>query len=143
MQDTLSGLFETQAARSPDAVAVSCKDRHLTYRQLDELAGRLACYLRQSGVGPDVAVGLCLDRSLEMVTGILGTLKAGGTYVPIDPNYPPERMQYMLEDSGAKILLSMKDIQKRLPRLTVATICLDSDWNEIAAGADNPKPAAA
>ena len=93
-------LFAAQAARSPDAVAVVFEDAQLTYAQLDARANQLAHHLQSLGVGPEVVVGLCVERSLEMMVGLLGILKAGGAYLPLDPAYPPERLAFMLEDRG-------------------------------------------
>ena len=89
-------LFEEQAARTPDAVAVVFEDRQLTYRELNAQANQLARHLRTLGVGPEMPVGMCVERSLEMVVGMLGILKAGGAYVPLDPAYPRERLALML-----------------------------------------------
>ena len=92
-------LFEQQVERTPDAVAVVFEDQELTYRELNERANQLAHYLRSRGVGPGTLVGLCLDRSLDLVVGILGILKAGGAYVPLDAEYPPPRLEFMLADA--------------------------------------------
>src|ERR1051325_562168 len=93
-------LFEAQVRRTPDALAVAFGNRLMTYGQLDAQANALASLLRQLGVGPEVVVGLCVERSLEMVIGLLGILKAGGAYLPLDPGYPAERLAYMLADAG-------------------------------------------
>ena len=103
---TVAQLFAAQAAARPDAVAVVFEEQELTYRQLDERANQLAHHLRGLGVGPEVVVGLCVERSLEMIVGLLGILKAGGAYLPLDPGYPPERLTFMLEDSRAPVLLT-------------------------------------
>ena len=97
----MPALFAAQAARTPDAVAVVFEDGTLTYAELDARANRLAHRLRGLGVGPGVLVGLCAERSLEMVVGLLAVLKAGGAYVPLDPDYPAERLAFMLADAGA------------------------------------------
>ncbi|MDI3412153.1 AMP-binding protein [Bacillus sonorensis] len=102
---TLHQLFEEQAERTPDRTAVLIADRQLTYRELNARANRLARILRDKGVRPDHIVGLMLERSAEMMVGILGILKAGGAYLPIDPDYPEERIRYMLADSGARWLV--------------------------------------
>ena len=94
-------LFEAQVERTPDAIAVVFEDQRLTYRELNQRANQLAHYLRKLGVGPEVLVGICVERSMEMIVGILGILKAGGAYVPLDPSYPDERLVFMLEDSRA------------------------------------------
>ncbi|WP_036723851.1 AMP-binding protein, partial [Paenibacillus forsythiae] len=104
-EKTIHQLFEEQAERTPDQAAVVYEGSQLTYRELNERANRLARTLRGKGVQADERVAILADRSLEMIVGILGILKAGGAYVPIDPEYPAERIRYMLEDSGAKLLL--------------------------------------
>src|SRR4051812_8748493 len=96
-------LVELQARRTPGVVAVRCGGRELTYGELNERANRLAHHLRARGVGPDVLVGLCCERTPEMVVGLLGVLKAGGAYVPIDPSYPAERLSFLLEDTRASV----------------------------------------
>src|SRR5262249_9500888 len=99
-------LFEAQVEKTPEAVAVVFEEQRLTYRQLNARANQLGHHLRSLGVGPEVLVGLCVERSLEMVVGLLGILKAGGAYVPLDPTYPEERLAFMLEDTGAPVLLT-------------------------------------
>src|SRR5207247_11094363 len=103
-------LFAAQAQKTPDAIAVDYGDERLSYRALDERANQLAHHLQSLGVGPEVRVGVCLERSLELVVGLLGILKAGGAYVPLDPGYPAERLAFMLEDSQAPVLLTQKSI---------------------------------
>ena len=93
-------LFEEQARRRGEAIAVVYEGEQVSYGELNRRANQLGRYLRKQGVGPEVAVGLCVERSVEMVVGILGILKAGGAYVPLDPEYPEERLKYMLEDAG-------------------------------------------
>ncbi len=102
-------LFEAQVERTPDAVAVVSDDQQLTYRELNRRANQLAHYLRARGVGPETLVGVCVERSPVMVVGLLGVLKAGGAYVPMDPNYPAERIQYMLEDAQVSVLLTTEE----------------------------------
>src|SRR5207248_4268971 len=97
----LPELFEAQVDRMPDAVAVVSGDEQLTYGELNRRANRMAHYLRKRGVGPEVPVGLCMERSLDMVVALLGILKAGGAYVPLDPTYPAERLAFMLRDVQA------------------------------------------
>src|SRR4028119_2283484 len=99
-------LFEAQVDRTPDAVAVVFEHESLTYRQLNSRANSLADHLQALGVGPDVLVGICMERSLEMVVGLLGILKVGGAYVPLDPAYPTERLALMLEDTQISVLLT-------------------------------------
>ncbi|MFN0039133.1 MAG: amino acid adenylation domain-containing protein [Burkholderiales bacterium] len=129
---TLHWLIEQQVARSPDAVAVAFEDKHLTYRELNQRANRLAHYLRHLGVGPDVLVGIHVDRSLEMLVGLLGILKAGGAYVPLDPSYPKDRLAFMLGDARAPVLLTQKRLVESLTAQGTRAVCLDSDWDEIA-----------
>ncbi|KST68652.1 non-ribosomal peptide synthetase [Mastigocoleus testarum BC008] len=120
-------LFESQVEKTPDAVAVEFGSQKLTYAQLNAKANQLAHYLQTLGVEPEVLVGLCIERSLEMVVGLLGILKAGGAYVPLDPNYPPERLGYMLADSGVSILLTQQKLVDVLPKNSAKVICLDKD----------------
>src|SRR2546423_37832 len=128
----LHELFEAQAERTPDAVALTCGEGALTYRELNERVNRLAHYLRARGVGADTLVGLCLERSPEMVIGALGVLKAGGAYVPLDPAYPQERLAFMLQDSQAPVLLTNESLLDRLPPYAGAVVALDRQWEEIA-----------
>ncbi len=102
----LHELFEEQVERTPTATAIQYEDRTLSYAELNARANRLARYLREQGVGPDSRVGICVERSLEMVVGLLGILKAGGAYVPLDPSYPAQRLKYMLSDSTPVLLLT-------------------------------------
>src|SRR4029077_1137063 len=102
--------------KTPDATAVLFEDASLTYRELDARANQLAHHLRALGVGPEVVVGLCVERSLEMLIALLGILKAGGAYLPLDPDYPPERLAFMLEDSHAPLLRTQSALVDRLPQ---------------------------
>lgn len=111
---TIHELFEAQAAKKPNKPAVIFNDKELTYKELNDTANSLASVLRKKGVGPDSIVGIMVEKSHEMMIGILGILKAGGAYLPIDRKYPDERIKYMLQDSGAKILLSQKNILDEL-----------------------------
>ncbi|MBH8563960.1 amino acid adenylation domain-containing protein, partial [Nostoc sp. CENA67] len=120
-------LFEAQVQRTPDAVAVVYEKEQLTYDELNSCANQLAHYLQSVGVKADVLVGLCVERSLEMVVGLLGILKAGGAYVPLDPDYPTERLNFMLEDAQVGILLTQQKLIDRLPQHQAKLICLDSD----------------
>src|SRR5262245_33256789 len=99
-------LFEERVEECPDAVALIAEDQQLTYRELDSRANQLAHYLRGLGVRPGTLVGICMERSAEMIVGLLGTLKAGGVYVPLDPGYPGERLALMLEDTRAGVILT-------------------------------------
>ncbi len=132
-------LFEEQVERTPNAVAIVYEDRHLSYQELNLRANQLAHYLKILGVGPEVLVGICVERSLDMVVGLLGILKAGGAYVPLDPTYPQEKLSYMLEDSQLPILLTQQHLLKQLPEHQTQTICLDEDWQNFADySQDNP-----
>ncbi len=128
----LHKLVETQGEWTPGAVAVVFESEQLSYRTLNERANQLAHFLRKLGVGPDRLVGICIERSLEMVVGLLGILKAGGAYVPLDPQYPRERLAFMMEDAGVPVLLTQKKLIGLLPQHNARAICLDADWNEIA-----------
>ena len=121
-------LFEAQVERAPDAVALVFEDRQLTYRELNERANQLAHYLRSQGVGPDVLVGICMERSLEMIVGLLGILKAGGAYVPLDPSYPQDRIHFMIQDAGLSILLTQRNLASNLSEHVAHLIFLDADW---------------
>jgi amino acid adenylation domain-containing protein len=137
----LHALFEAQVERDADAVALTFEEQQLTYAELNARANRLAHYLRMCGVGPDVLVGICADRSVEMVVGLFGILKAGGAYVPFDPQYPEERLQFMLEDAHARVLLTQAHLLERLPETGAKVVCLDADWAAIAGQpTDNPSP---
>jgi amino acid adenylation domain-containing protein len=127
-------LIAGAAARAPEAVAVEQGEARLTYAGLEERAARLAGHLRRLGVGAESIVGLAVERSPEMLVGLLGVLKAGGAYLPLDPNYPRERMALMLEDSGARVLLTQERLAGRLPETAARVVRLDADWPEIAAG---------
>jgi len=128
---TIHQLFEEQVERTSNNIAVVFEGQELTYQKLNERSNRLAHYLRYLGVGPDTLVAIAVERSLEMIIGLLGILKAGGAYVPLDPNYPQERLQFMLEDTKAPILLiqsSLKPIFKNYPGILFA---LDEDWETL------------
>lgn len=129
---TLHELFTECAERTPDATALVWEDQQLSYRQLNERANQLAHYLKRLGVAPDSPVALCVERSLDTVVGLLGILKAGGAYVPIDPSYPRERMTYILENTGARLLLTKQRLQEVLPLTQAVQVCLDRDWEQIA-----------
>ncbi len=129
---SVAELFEEQVAKTPDAIAVIFEDGELTYRELNERSNQLAHYLQKQGVKAETYVPICLERSLEMIIGILGILKAGGAYVPIDPEYPQDRINYMLEDTGAELIISSKASGGKLNGATAAqVIMLDEDWQQI------------
>jgi amino acid adenylation domain-containing protein/non-ribosomal peptide synthase protein (TIGR01720 family) len=121
-------LFEAQVEQTPDAVAVVFEDKQLTYRELNCRANKLAHHLQVLGVKPEVLVGICVERSLEMVVGLLGILKAGGAYVPLDPDYPSERLAYLLNDSQMPVLVTTQKLSTGLPEHQARVVCLDTDW---------------
>ena len=125
-------LFAEQADRTPDAVALVFADQQLTYRELNNQANQLAHYLHKSGVVADELVGICIERSLEMIVGLLGILKAGGAYLPIDSNYPQERIEYILENSQAKVLLTQQHLVINLPTNDISLVCVDTDFTKIS-----------
>ncbi|MDM8557980.1 amino acid adenylation domain-containing protein [Candidatus Parabeggiatoa sp. HSG14] len=141
----LHQLFETQVEQTPNAIAVTFENQQLTYQTLNKKANQLAHYLQSLGVKPEVLVGICIERSLEMVIGLLGILKAGGAYVPLDPNYPQERLAFMLKDSQILILLTQEKLIEKLSGLTQNLkskaknhlVCLDSGWKTISQLNDN------
>jgi amino acid adenylation domain-containing protein len=122
-------LFEEQVARTPERMAVVCEGERLTYLELNQRADQLASYLRDLGVGPEVRVGLCVERSVKMLVGLLAVWKAGGAYVPLDPGYPEERLRYMLEDSQTSVLLTQNHLRGKLPETSARIVTLDADWN--------------
>jgi amino acid adenylation domain-containing protein len=147
-------LFEEQVERTPDAIALEFEEQQITYRELNRRANQLAHYLITLGIGPEKLVGICAERSIEMVVGLLGILKAGGAYVPLDPAYPKQRLRFMLEDSQVSVLLTqerfIEDRQWRMddgdsrpsifrPRLQI--VCLDRDWPDVEQqSSKNPLP---
>jgi amino acid adenylation domain-containing protein len=141
---TLVDIFEEQVAKNPQNIAVVLESQQLTYQQLNQKANQLAHYLlKNHQIQPDTLIGISVERSLEMIIGLLGILKAGGAYVPIDPNYPPERIQFMLEDSGISILLTQSLILNKLPLNELVNspqvICLDAE-NLAEESTANPSP---
>ena len=137
---TLPALFAAQVARTPDAVAVVLADQRLTYAELDARANQLAHHLRTLGVGPETVVGLCVERSFELLVGLIGILKAGAAYLPLDPRYPAERLAYMLADAGAPVIVTQSTLLERLPATDARIVQLDADGPAIAA---YPAPAPA
>ena len=125
-------LFEAQVERTPDSIAVVFEDQQLTYCELNTRANQLAHYLQALGVKPEVLVGICVERSLDMVIGLLAILKAGGAYVPLDPMYPPERLAFMLENADIFVLLTHKRLAERLSKYKGDVICFDADCETIA-----------
>src|SRR5258708_15941055 len=139
----LHELIEAQAAVTPDLPAVAFDGYSLTYEELDRRASRLAAHLRSLGAGPDALVGLLVERSVEMVVGILGILKAGAAYLPIDAGYPQDRIAFMLSDAGVALAVTQRSLEASLGT-GVRTVCLDSfDWSGPTASekdGERPKP---
>ena len=131
-------LFEVQVERTPDAVALVFEKQQLTYKQLNQRSNQLAHYLQSLGVASEALVGICIERSVEMVIGLLGILKAGGAYVPIDPNLPPERIELMLSDSQASIFLTQKHLAATLPENQARVLCIDNEEIFINQNVENP-----
>ncbi len=126
--DNITRLIEEQAERTPHSIALSFEDDHLTYRELNDRADLLAQHLRARGIGPEAIVALLLERSLELVVSLLAILKAGGAYLPLDPEYPAERIAFMLADSGAQLLLTEQQFFAALPSSAPPALCLDTEW---------------
>jgi amino acid adenylation domain-containing protein len=124
-------LFEQQVEQTADAVALIFDNQQLTYAELNNRANQLAHHLQKLGVQPDVLVGICMERSLEMVVALLGILKAGGAYLPLDPAYPKERLAFMLADAQVSLLLTQQHLVNQLPQHQAKVICLDTDWETI------------
>ena len=135
-------LFEEQVELTPDAVAVVFEGQELTYLELNTRANKLAHYLRSLGVCPEVLVGICVERSLDMIVGLLGILKAGAAYVPLDPGYPQDRINYILSNSEATVLITSSELLTSLPKNETMAICLDTDWEIISeSNKENPDSA--
>jgi amino acid adenylation domain-containing protein len=138
--DSVVSLFAGQVELAPDDVAVECAGQALSYRELNARANQLAHYLMSFGINADDRVGICLERSVEMLIAVLGTLKAGAAYVPLDPAYPSERLSFMLADSQCKSVLTSASLAATLPRGDHRVLCLDQDWDEVAgASTENPQ----
>ncbi|MEP7252799.1 MAG: amino acid adenylation domain-containing protein [Ginsengibacter sp.] len=130
---TITGLFEEQATKTPQSIALVYEEEELTYRELNERSNRLARYLQKKGVKEETLVPICIERGIGMMVGILGILKSGGAYVPIDPEYPQDRISYMLEDTAVGVIVSSKASKEKLPAKAGAEIILiDGDWDEIS-----------
>ena len=137
----LQQRFETQAGLTPEAIALVAEEQAVSYGELNERANQLAHYLGEQGVGVETLVAVCLERSIEMVVSLLGILKAGAAYVPLDPAYPLERLAFMLSDSAASLLLTQQQLVAQLPAPEERTVCIDSEWGEIARHSRaNPEP---
>ncbi|HET9786604.1 MAG TPA: amino acid adenylation domain-containing protein, partial [Pyrinomonadaceae bacterium] len=130
--DLIHQLFEAQATHTPEAVALVYENEQLTYAQLNARSNQLAHYLRTLGVGAETLVGVCTDRSIDMVVALLGVLKSGGAYLPLDPSYPRERLSFMLADAKAPLLLTQSALLQGLPKYEGKIVCLDVDWDLIA-----------
>ncbi|MCC6456164.1 MAG: amino acid adenylation domain-containing protein [Caldilineaceae bacterium] len=137
----LHHLFEAQVERSPQVIALVCGREALTYQALNQRANHLAHYLQRLGVGPGSLVAICTDRSAEMLVGLLGILKTGAAYLPLDPTYPKERLAFMLEDAAVAFLLTQEPLLDELPQSAAHAICLDRDWATIAADSSTENPA--
>ena len=135
-------LFEEQAKKAPDAIAAVYEEDSMTYGQLNKRANQLAHYLIERGVKPDTLVGICMERSLAMLVGLLGILKAGGAYVPLDPSYPQERLEFMLEDAAIPVIVTQQQVKHDLGLANKVNevICLDSDQNKIADASEHNLP---
>lgn len=125
-------LFERQVVKNPNAIAVSFEKQALTYRELNQRANQLAHFLRRNGVGPDILIGICMERSLEMIVAVIGILKAGGAYVPIDPGYPAARIAFLFQDSQAALILTQERLISSIPAHEGGKlVCLDRDWSSV------------
>jgi amino acid adenylation domain-containing protein len=136
--ECLHELTARQAAATPDRIALKFGSVSLTYRELDQRANRLARFLRGLGVGPNTLVGVSAFRSIEMVVALFGILKAGGAYVPIDPEYPADRIGFMLQDSGVKLVLTHERVKSLLPPTAARLLCLDTEWASVAGCSAEP-----
>src|SRR6266536_4331976 len=136
----LHRLFEAQVERAPHAIAVTCDGQAVTYQDLNARANRLAHHLRTLGLGPETVVGLCLERSVDLVAAILAVLKAGAAYLPLDPTYPAEHLRFLVDDARACVLLTQESVRDRLPATSARVLCLE-DMAELLArsGEDNPE----
>jgi amino acid adenylation domain-containing protein len=134
-ETSLQELFEEQVARTPDACALEYEGQRISYAELDCRANQLSSYLRQCGIGPETRVAVFMERSFEMVIGLLGILKAGAAYVPVDPEYPVERIGYILDDAAPSAILTLERLKQRLPASAAPVVSLDNEWSQIAVGA--------
>jgi non-ribosomal peptide synthetase component F len=132
----LHELIETRAAEITDAVALSFEGHYLSYNALDRATNRVGRYLRGLGVGAETIVGLCFERSLDMVIGMIGVLKAGGAFLPLDPSYPTERLSYIIDDANVLVLVTQKALTQKLPASWAQVVCLDDDEAEFDGESD-------
>ncbi|MCX4028170.1 amino acid adenylation domain-containing protein [Endozoicomonas sp. SM1973] len=137
---TIHRLFELQAVKAPDSIAVISEGQQLTYYQLNQQANQLAHFLQAKGVNTETIVGLCIDRSAEMLVSILAILKAGGAYLPLDPSYPQDRLTYILDDSKPLLLITQSNLSSKLPEYDGSLICIDTDWPKIQNYSDQNLP---
>src|SRR5205823_13153937 len=128
--------FRVRVDANPDAIPAEFQGERLTYRELNSRANRLAHYLQAQGVGPEILVGICVERSLEMLVGILGVLKAGGAYVPLDPKYPRGRIAFMIEDAELRLVLTQRSLAKDIPSSHATVVCIDDRLQSIAKQSD-------
>ncbi|MBE9103496.1 LLM class flavin-dependent oxidoreductase [Nostoc cf. edaphicum LEGE 07299] len=135
-QQCIHELFEAQVQKTPDAIAVVFENQQLTYCELNNRANQLAHYLQKLGVKPEVLVGICVERSLDMIVGLLAILKAGGAYLPLDPTYPQERLTFMLADAQVPVLLTQQQLLEKLPNSGASVVCLNRDWQIIQSASD-------
>ena len=131
-------LFEAQVAEAPDSVALTFEGKSLTYRQLDNRANQLARHLGRLGVGPEIPVGVCMERAPELVVAVLGLLKAGGVYTSLDPASPKERLSFILQETKPAVVLAQEQLIKFLPGHDAREVCLDRDWSDIAEQSTEP-----
>jgi len=133
--------FEKRVEKCPDAIALVFEGQRVTYKELNERANQLAHHLQKLGVGPEILVAICAERSLEMIVAIVGILKAGAAYLPLDPEYPRDRLAFMLEDARVSLLLTQQGLIQKLSRYRPRIICLDTDWENIAKESqESPRP---
>ena len=123
--------FEEQANLRPDAIAVVYEEQRLSYRELDHRASLVANQLQKQGVGRNTLVGLCLERSTQLIVGLMGILKAGGAYLPLDPSYPEERLAMIMEDAAVAVIVTQEKWKERFPQISASMLCLDTDWDLI------------
>ncbi|HJP95206.1 MAG TPA: amino acid adenylation domain-containing protein [Pyrinomonadaceae bacterium] len=136
-EKTIDQLFEQQTATTPEAIAVVFGEQRLSYRELNARANKLARHLRRLGVGPEALVAICVERSAEMLVGLLGILKAGGAYVPLDTSYPQERIAFLLDDARVGVLVTQADLLEKISDHNAKVICIDRDWKEIERESDD------
>jgi amino acid adenylation domain-containing protein len=133
---SIHDLLAEQAAQTPERIALVCDGQWVSYRELNRRANQLGHYLQRLGVGPEALVGICVERGVEMVVAVIGSLKAGAAYLPLDPEYPPERLAFMLEDAGIRLALTLQELKDCLPGFCGQTVCLDVEWGRISQESD-------